>query len=66
MPWAYDAKELNLYYQSYAKLLKHYKLILDDYIFDLEYENLTRNPRQVIEKLLSFCNLSWQDNCLNI
>lgn len=66
MPWAYDAKELNLYYQSYAKLLKHYKLILDDYIFDLEYENLTRNPKQVIEKLLSFCNLSWQDNCLNI
>ena len=66
MPWAYDKNELRLYYNAYRKLMEHYKLILNDYIFDLSYEELTSNPKKTVENLLSFCNLPWEDNCINI
>ena len=66
MPWAYDKNELRLYYNAYKKLMNHYKLILKDYIFDLSYEELTSNPQKTVENLLNFCNLPWEDNCINI
>ena len=66
MPWAYDKNELRLYYHAYNKLMEHYKIILNDYIFDLSYEELTSNPTKTVENLLNFCNLPWEDNCVNI
>ena len=34
-------------------------------IYDLEYESMTNNQTIETEKLLSFCSLSWDENCLH-
>ena len=66
MPWAYNKIELKKYYNLYRKLMTHYREVLGEFIFDLNYETLTTHPKQEITKILTFCNLDWNDSCLNI
>ena len=35
------------------------------FIYDIEYSDLVENPRSEIQKLLNFCELDWDENCLN-
>ena len=34
-------------------------------IFELVYEDLVTDKEDAIKKLLNFCDLDWNDNCLN-
>ena len=34
-------------------------------IYHLSYENLINNKEQQIKELLKFCELEWDENCLN-
>ena len=34
-------------------------------IYNLSYENLVANKESEIKKLLNFCELNWDSNCLN-
>ena len=33
-------------------------------IYDLNYEKLINNPKLEIKELIKFCELDWQENCL--
>ena len=37
---------------------------LKNQIFDLKYEDLINDPTKKIKELIKFCELEWQDNCL--
>lgn len=61
-----DLIELGLYYRQYLELMEHWKTILPEgHIHEIEYENLVRDQRGETGKLLRFCNLEWEDNCLD-
>ena len=34
-------------------------------IFNINYEELISNKEHQIEAILKYCNLEWEDNCLN-
>ena len=34
-------------------------------IYNLEYESLVEDPKKYIEKILSFCNLEWDENVMS-
>ena len=34
-------------------------------IYNISYESLTTNPEEEIRKLIDFCGLKWDNNCLN-
>ena len=34
-------------------------------IYDLQYESLTANQELETRKLLDYCNLNWDENCLH-
>ena len=36
-----------------------------DQIYNLSYEKLIKNQKEETEKLLKFCNLDWDENCLS-
>ena len=38
---------------------------MPNYIFNLEYKELVNNPKNEIKKILNFCNLRWEDSCLD-
>ena len=33
-------------------------------IHNIKYENLVEKPKEEVQKLLKFCDLEWDDNCL--
>ena len=48
-------------YQNY---IKFWKELFADEFFNINYEKLVENPKQEIKKILTFCNLEWEENCL--
>ena len=38
--------------------------ICEDFIYDVDYENIVNNSKVEIRKLLNFCELDWDANCL--
>ena len=63
--YAYDLNEIVKYYLSYLDLMKFWRELLPNFIYDLKYENLINNTKNETENLLRFCNLAWDKNCLN-
>ena len=41
-----------------------WKRLFPDEIYDLEYEKLVKDSEREIKKLLKFCSLDWDENCL--
>lgn len=66
MAWAYSTSELKIYYKQYQKLMQHYNETLGDFIYNLDYELLTANPKEEVANMLKYCNLEWNEACLNI
>ena len=44
--------------------MKFWKGKLPNFIYDCKYEDVVNNPHLEIEKLIKFCDLSWEENCL--
>jgi len=65
MPWAYDQKELALYYKNYENLMDYWNKTLPNFIYNISYENLLNNQEIETKKLLNFCGLDWDESCLN-
>jgi tetratricopeptide (TPR) repeat protein len=63
--FAYDLKTVAQFHNLYRKLMDHWRQVIPGAVYDIEYESLTRNPEQEIRKLLSICDLEWQENCLH-
>ena len=59
-----DLNDLSNYYKSYQNLMLFWKNIFPNDIYDLKYENLVNNTEYEIKKLLKFCSLDWDKNCL--
>ena len=45
--------------------MKFWKKVCDDFLYDVEYENLVNNSEDQIRNILNFCELDWDENCLN-
>jgi len=63
--FAYDLKTLAQFHNQYRMLMRHWHEVLPGVVFDLNYEALTHEPETEIRKLLSACDLEWQNDCLN-
>ena len=57
--------EIIEYYNLYDNLMKYWTNLLPDFIYGIKYENLIFNTKTEIEKLLSNCDLDWNNDCLN-
>ena len=63
--FAYDFDEIVSYYNSYIDLMHHWNGLFPNFIYNVKYENLISDTKNEIKKLLNFCDLSWNDECLN-
>jgi tetratricopeptide (TPR) repeat protein len=62
--YSYDMTELGQYYHLYLDLMKYWRNNLPDFIYDLNYEELVDDQEGQVRKLLEYCNLPWDDACL--
>ena len=44
--------------------MNFWKKTFPEEIYDLNYEKLINNPQSEIKNLIKFCDLEWEDNCL--
>ena len=56
---------LGNYFNMYKNLMSFWNNELKDKIYNLSYENLIINKDEEVKKLLNFCSLDWDENCLN-
>ena len=63
--FAYDQNELGEYYNLYSDLMLHWKNLFKHEIYEIEYENLINNNEIEIRNLIDYCDLEWNDKCLN-
>ena len=65
MSWSYDQADIAEYYILYSKLMEFWKTKFSDFIFDAKYENIVNNPEVEVRKMMAFCDLDWEPECLN-
>ena len=63
-PFSYDLEELANYFFEYRKLIAHWQSVMPGVIHVVRYEDLVVDPKPVVEKLLSYCGLSYEEDCL--
>lgn len=64
-PYAYDLAELGRFYRAYEGLMDHWRKVLpDDFILDVHYENVVDDLEGEARRLLDYCGLAWDEACL--
>ncbi len=62
MPYALDLSDSAHWYAQYERLMAHWKRLYPNDIFDVDYDRLVRDPRPVVERLLGFLGLEWEES----
>jgi len=63
--FAYNLDDLSGFYGLYVELMDFWHQLFPDKIYDICYEDLTTNQEEETRKLLQYCELDWDKNCLN-
>lgn len=63
--YSHRLEDLAKYYARYLKLMEYWRTNFPKQIYDLNYQALTENQEAETRKLLEYCDLEWQDECLN-
>jgi tetratricopeptide (TPR) repeat protein len=64
-PYSYDLRELANYFVEYKRLVDHWQEVMPGVIHVVRYEEMVTSPEPVIESLLQYCSLSFEDACRN-
>tara|TARA_Y100001934_G_C12383581_1_gene794156 strand:+ start:196 stop:2259 length:2064 start_codon:yes stop_codon:yes gene_type:complete len=62
--YAYDMDHIVSFYNLYSDLMEYWKKRFDKKIYTINYENIINDQAEQTRLLLSFCNLEWQDKCM--
>jgi tetratricopeptide (TPR) repeat protein len=62
-PYSYDLVELANYFVEYKKLVNHWQEVMPGVMHVVRYEELVTKPQTVIEGLLQYCSLSFEESC---
>jgi tetratricopeptide (TPR) repeat protein len=62
--WSYDLQEIGEYYLEYRRLMRHWAEVLPGKVLELRYEDMVSDQEQQTRRLLEFCGLPWEDQCL--
>lgn len=60
-----DLRHAGLYFKQYERLMDHWFDVLPIDILQIKYEVLVEKPEETIREMLDFCELDWDENCLN-
>ena len=63
--YSYNFDDLAGFYGLYKDLMDFWHQLFPNKIYDMSYEDLTTNQEDETRKLLQYCELDWDENCLN-
>ena len=62
--YSYDQKTLGTYYKLHSKLMEFWLNKYKEEIYVLDNEELIKNQEKVSKEIVDFCNLQWENQCL--
>ena len=63
--WAYNQDYLTKYVNLYSNLMSFWKQKLGNFIYESHYEKLVTQQVNETKNILEFCNLKFEDSCVN-
>ncbi len=63
--YAYNQRDLGLYYRMFDEIVDFWREKLPGGFYEIRYEDLIDNTEDEVRRLLSFCELEWEDQCMN-
>jgi hypothetical protein len=67
MPHTYstDLSDLAHHYRIYRRLMAHWRKVVPNQIYEVQYEELVADQERVSRELIAFCGLDWRDEVLS-
>ena len=62
--WTYDIKEIESFYKLYLKYLNLWQNVFPNSFMTVNYEDLIINLEEQTKKMLNYCGLNWEIDCL--
>lgn len=62
--FAYDLEDLGFFHRIHDRIMEHWRQVLPMQILDVCYEDLVRQPEAMGRKMVEFCGLEWNSQCL--
>ncbi len=63
-PFSYDLTELGEYYLQYLRLMDHWHQLLPGFVLDVHYEQVVADLETEVRRILDFCGLPFEEECL--
>ena len=64
IPFAYSFSDIANYYIKYFYLMAHWNEMYPNEIYEVNYNKLVSNSEDEIKKIIKYCNLDWEESCL--
>jgi tetratricopeptide (TPR) repeat protein len=62
--FTYDQFELGHYYLEYRRIMDHWHRVLPGKVLEVNYEQMVQDQENQTRRLLEYCGLPWEDQCL--
>jgi hypothetical protein len=62
--FAFDLADIGRYYTNYVELMAHFDAVQRGRVHRVFYEDMVADPDREIRKLLSYCGLPFEEQCL--
>jgi tetratricopeptide (TPR) repeat protein len=62
--FTYDLTEIGEYYLQYQRMMDHWAAVMPGRVLTVQYEEVVSDFEAQARRLLEFCGLPWQDECL--
>lgn len=63
--FTYDQFEIAEFYNEYQRLMDHWHRVMPGHVLDVQYEDVVDDLETQVRRLLEYCDLEWNDACLN-
>jgi len=62
--YSYDLDELGDFYLQYWRIMQYWNDIMPGRILRVDYEDVVADTEKEVRRILEWCELPWEDNCL--
>jgi hypothetical protein len=63
--FTYGLQEIGTYYRNYVALMDHWDTVLPEKILHVQYEDVVEDLSTQVHRILDFCNLPYEEACIN-
>lgn len=64
LSFSFNQVEIGHYYRDYERLMAHWRTVVRNPVLEVRYETLVAQQEKETHRLLDFCQLPWDEQCL--